>query len=81
MGHHDNEGISGMTKGQGKGKKEPGKGISKKFQGYNTHKAIDCKSQGKGKDSTRWYHGNKGIGEERWSKGIHQGQRQRNEQL
>ena len=27
-----------------------------------SHKAIDCKSEGKGKDSTRWYHGNKGKG-------------------
>ena len=68
MGHHDNEGISGITKGKGKGKKGSGKGFGKQFQGYrNTcgiwgHKAIDCKSQGKGKDSTRWYHGNKGKG-------------------
>ena len=68
MGHHDNEGISGITKGKGKGKKGSGKGFGKQFQGYcNTcgmwgHKAIDCKSQGKGKDSTRWYHGNKGQG-------------------
>ena len=68
MGHHDNEGISGITKGKGKGKKGSGKGFGKQFQGYcNTcgmwgHKAIDCKAQGKGKDSTRWYHGNKGKG-------------------
>ena len=68
MGHHNNEGISGITKGKGKGKKGSGKGFGKLFQGYcNTcgmwsHKAIDCKSQGKGKDSTRWYHGNKGKG-------------------
>ena len=68
MGHHDNEGISGITKGKGKGKKGSGKGFGKQFQGYcNTcgmwgHKAIDCKSQGKGKDSTRWYHGNRGKG-------------------
>ena len=66
MGHHDNEGISGITKGKGKGKKGSGKGVGKQFQGCcNTcgmwgHKAIDCKSQGKGKDSTRWYHGNRG---------------------
>ena len=68
MGHHDNEGISGITKGKGKGKKGSGKGFGKQSQGYcNTcgmwgHKAIDCKSKGKGKDSTRWYHGNKGKG-------------------
>ena len=68
MGHYDNEGLSGITKGKGKGKKGSGKGFGKQFQGYcNTcgmwcHKAIDCKSQGKGKDSTRWYHGNKGKG-------------------
>ena len=66
MAHHDNECISGITKG--KGKKGSGKGFGKQFQGYcNTcgmwgHKAIDCKSEGKGKDSTRWYHGNKGKG-------------------
>ena len=52
MGHHDNEGISGITKGKGKGKKGSGKGFGKQFQGYcNTcgmwgHKAIDCKAQG-----------------------------------
>ena len=68
IGHHDNEGISGITKGKGKGKKGSGKGVGKQFQGYcNTcgmwgHKAIDCKSQGKGKDSARWYHGNRGNG-------------------
>ena len=26
------------------------------------HKAIDCKSQGKGKDGAKWYNGNKGKG-------------------
>ena len=68
MGHHDNEGISGITKGKGKGKKGSGKGFGKQFQGYcNTcgmwvHKAIDCKSRGKGKASTRWHHGNRGKG-------------------
>ena len=68
MGHHDNEGISGITKGKGKGKKGSGKGFCKKFQGYcNTcgmcgHKAIDCKAQGKGKDNARWYLGNRGKG-------------------
>ena len=60
MGHQDNEGISGITKGKGKGNKGSGKGFGKQFQGYcNTcgmwgHKAIDCKSQGEGKDSARW---------------------------
>ena len=34
MGHHDNEGISGITKGKGKGKKGSGKGFGKQFQGY-----------------------------------------------
>ena len=69
MGHHNNEGISGIMKGKGKGKKGSGKGFGKQFQGYcNTcgmwgHKATDCESQGKGKDSTRWYHGNKGKGQ------------------
>ena len=68
MGHHDNEGISGITKGKGKGKKGSGKGFGKQFQGYcNTcgmwgHKAIDCKAQGKGKDNARWYLGNRGKG-------------------
>ena len=68
MGHHDNEGISGITKGKGKGKKGSEKGFSKQFQGYCNacgmwgYKAVDCKSQGKGKDSTRWYHGNRGKG-------------------
>ena len=88
MGHHDNEGISGITKGKGKGKKGSGEGFGKQFQGYcNTcgmwgHKAIDCKSQGKGKGSTRWYHGNRGKGPgKRWNKGIYQRQGQRNEQL
>ena len=64
------EGISGITKGKGNGngKKGSGKGFGKQFQGYcNTcgmwgHKAMDCKSQGKGKDSTKWYHGNRGKG-------------------
>ena len=59
--HYDNEGLSGITKGKGKGKKGTGKGFGKQLyiQGYcNTcgtwgHKAIDCKSQGKGKDGAR----------------------------
>ena len=61
-------GVSGITKGKGKGKKGSGKGFGKQFQGYCNacsmwgHKAIDCKSQGKGKDSVRWYNGNKGKG-------------------
>ena len=29
MGHHENEGISGITKGKGKGKKGSGKGFGK----------------------------------------------------
>ena len=66
-GHHDNEGISGITKGKGKRKeRHQAKGLASNSQSYcNTcgmwgDKAIDCKSQGKGKDSTRWYHGNRG---------------------
>ena len=68
MGHYDNEGLSGITKGKGKGKKGTGKGFGKQFQGCcNTfgtwgHKAIDCKSQGKGKDGARRHQGNKGKG-------------------
>ena len=34
MGHYDNEGLSGITKGKGKGKKGTGKGFGKQFQGY-----------------------------------------------
>ena len=34
MGHHNNEGISGIMKGKGKGKKGSGKGFGKQFQGY-----------------------------------------------
>ena len=66
--HHNNGGVSGITKGKGKGKKGLGKGFGKQFQGYCNacnmwgHKAIDCKSQGKGKDGARWYDDNKGKG-------------------
>ena len=84
MGHHDNEGISGITKGKGKGKKGSGKGFGKQFQGYcNTcgmwgHKAIDCKAQGKGKDNARWYLGNRSKGPGKggtkgWTKGKGKG--------
>ena len=68
MGHHDNGGVSAISKGKGKGKKGSGKGFGKQFQGYCnacsmwSHKAINCKSQGKGKDSARWYNSNKGKG-------------------
>ena len=86
-GHHDNEGISGITKGKGKGKKGSGKGFGKQFQGYcNTcgmcgHKAIDCKAQGKGKDNARWYLGNRQRTRQRWNKGMDQRLGQGNEQL
>ena len=84
MGHHDNEGISGITKGKGKGKKGSGKGFGKQFQGYCNacgmwgHKAIDCKAQGKGKDNARWYPGNRNKGPGKggtkgWTKGKGKG--------
>ena len=81
MGHHDNEVISGITKGKGKG-------FGKQFQGYfNTcvmwgHKAIDCKAQSKGKDNARWYLGNRGKGPGKGgTKGMYQKQGQGSEQL
>ena len=59
MGHYDNEGLSGITKGKGKGKKSTGKGFGKQFQGY-------CNTCGmwvtKQLTATRWHQGNKGKG-------------------
>ena len=38
------------------------------------HKAMDCKSQGKGKDNAKWYHGNKGKGQGKGgTKGFNKG--------
>ena len=53
---------------KGKARKAQARDLANNFRAYcNTcgtwgHKAIDCKSQGKGKDGARWHQGNQGKG-------------------
>ena len=89
MGHHDNERISGITKGKGKGKKGSGKGFGKQFQGYcNTcgmwgHKSNRLQGTGQRKGYRKmvvsWQQRQRTR--QRWNKGIYQRQGQGNEQL